>query len=77
MQDVIDLVQHQEFDNLHALFQAPHWLAFFNLNFAGNPGGLFMTAMPIDALHTLENGIFVYGKRAFQLYSEALCKSYH
>jgi len=60
MQDVIDLVQQQEFDNLHALYQAPHWLAFFDLNYGGNLGGLFTAAMPIEALHALENGIFLY-----------------
>jgi len=38
----------------------PHWLTFFDLNYGGNPRGLFTAAMPIEALHALENGIFLY-----------------
>ena len=35
MQDVIDLVQCQKFDNLRTLYQAPHWLAFLTWTMVG------------------------------------------
>ena len=58
MQDMMDLVTNSDFDALENLFQAPHWIAWFDLNYRGNPEGIFSAACPPEPLHALENGIF-------------------
>ena len=34
--------------------------AWFDLDYGGNPEGIFTAACPPEALHALENGIFLY-----------------
>jgi hypothetical protein len=60
MSDVMKLVTDQNWDALAALYQAQHWIAWFDLDYGGNPEGIFSAACPPEALHALENGLFLY-----------------
>ena len=60
MLDIMDLVNRNDTDALEALYQAPHWNAWFNVDFGGNPEGFITAACPPEALHALENGIFMH-----------------
>ena len=43
---------------LYNFYQAPHWIAWFDVDYGGNPEGIFSAACPPEPLHALENGIF-------------------
>lgn len=45
---------HKELD---ALIQAGNWQAFYDIDYGGLPGGVFTTACPPEALHSLKNGL--------------------
>ena len=60
MKDVINLVQEEDGNRLYDLYQAQHWIAWFDLDYGGNPEGIFTAACPPEALHALENGIFLH-----------------
>ena len=60
MQDMMDFVTSNDLDSLYKLYQAPHWIAWYDLNYGGNPEGIFSAACPPEALHALENGIFLH-----------------
>lgn len=40
------------------MYQVPHHVAWFDLDYGGNPEGIFTAACPPEALHALENGIY-------------------
>ena len=58
MQDVMKLVTDKKYEELHNLYQAQHWIAWFDLDYGGNPEGVFTAACPPEALHALENSVF-------------------
>ena len=60
MQDVMNLVTNENYEELYNLYQAQHWIAWFDLDYGGNPEGIFTAACPPEALHALENGIFFH-----------------
>ena len=60
MKDIMDYVKEEKYDALHDLYQAPHWIAWFDLDYGGNPEGIFSAACPPEALHALENGIYFH-----------------
>ena len=60
MQDVMTLVTEEKYKELYNLYQAQHWIAWFDLDYGGNPEGIFTAACPPEALHALENGIFFH-----------------
>ena len=60
MNNVISLVNNKNLEQLQELYQAPHWIPWFDLNYGGNPEGIFTAACPPEALHALENGIYQY-----------------
>ena len=60
MTDVANLVKQRKWDELYDLYQAQHWIAWFDLDYGGNPEGIFTAACPPEALHALENGIFLH-----------------
>ena len=60
MQDVMQLVLDHNGSALFDLYQAQHWIAWFDLDYGGNPEGIFTAACPPEALHALENGIFLH-----------------
>ena len=46
MNDVITLVNNKNLEQLQELYQAPHWIPWFDLNYGGNPEGIFTAACP-------------------------------
>ena len=40
------------------MYQVPHNVAWFYLDYGGNPEGIFTTVCPPEALHAIENGIY-------------------
>src|SRR5687767_15364433 len=58
MNDVMTLVNQRDTETLEDLYQVPHWVAWFYLDYGGNPEGIFTAACPPEALHALENGIY-------------------
>ena len=64
MDDIMSMVVAQDWDGLHALHQAPCWNPFFDVCYGGNPGGIFTAACPAEALHALENGLFLHSLKA-------------
>ena len=58
MKNVMNLVNQQNVDALTKLYQVPHWVAWYDLDYGGNPKGIFTAACPPEALHALENGIY-------------------
>ena len=60
MQDIINLLISENYEELYDLYQAQHWIAWFDLDYGGNPEGIFTAACPPEALHALENGIFLH-----------------
>jgi len=65
MQDVMDNVERNNTKYLEDLYQAPHWIAWFDLDYGGNPEGILSAACPPEVLHALENGIFLHILRQF------------
>lgn len=70
MKDVMQFVHKQDGNALYDLYQAQHWIAWFDLDYGGNPEGIFTAACPPEALHALENGIFLHVLR--ELFAEML-----
>jgi hypothetical protein len=64
MDDIATMVEMQDFAELHALHQAPCWNPFFDVCYGGHPGGIFTAACPAEALHALENGLFLHSLKA-------------
>ena len=58
MDDIIQLVNDQEWDELDSLYQAPFWNPFFEVDYGANPHGIFLSACPPEGLHALEQGVF-------------------
>ena len=58
MQDIMDLVTNENYEELYHLYQAQHWIAWFDLDYGGHLEGIFTAACPPEALHALENGLF-------------------
>lgn len=65
MQDVMDLVTEQDEEALKELYQVPHWVAWYDLDYGGNPEGIFTAACPPEPLHALKNGIYQHAIREF------------
>ena len=60
MQDIKDLFNGQKFQEMYDMYQAQHDNAWFQLDYGGNPEGIFTAACPPEALHALENGIIAH-----------------
>ena len=60
MTAVAENVKMNNTEYLHKLYQNPHWDAWFDLDYGENPEGIFTAACPPEALHALENGIFMH-----------------
>jgi len=60
MKDIQELVLNQDNERLYDLMQSKHWQAFFNIDYGGEPGGVFTVACPPEALHAIENGIILH-----------------
>ena len=60
MNNAIHLVAEKRWKRLSDLYQAQHWISWFDLDYGGNPEGIFSAACPPEALHALENGIFLH-----------------
>ncbi|HEY9299394.1 MAG TPA: hypothetical protein VIQ31_24145, partial [Phormidium sp.] len=60
MGDIMALVNEEKYEQLYNLYQAQHWIAWFDLDYGGNPEGIFSAACPPEALHALENGIYFH-----------------
>ncbi len=58
MTDVMKLVSEGNKSALSVLYQVPHWVAWFDLDYGGNHEEIFTAACPPEALHALENGIY-------------------
>ena len=58
-------VIEQKGNALFDLYQAQHWIAWFDLDYGGNEEGIFTAACPPEGLHALENGIFLHVLREF------------
>ena len=54
------LVWDKKWERLNTIFQAQHWIAWFDLDYGGNPEGIFTAACPPKPLLALENGIFLH-----------------
>lgn len=57
MEDVKQMIINHEYQSLFNMYQAQHWIAWFDIDYRGNPEGIFTAACPPEALHALENGI--------------------
>ena len=64
MERIKDMVIAQDWDSLYDLHQAPCWNPFFDVCYGGYFGGIFMAACPAEALHALENGLFLHALKA-------------
>ena len=58
MDSIIKLVNDEEWTELDALYQAPFWNPFFEVDYGANPYGIFLAACPPEGLHALEQGVF-------------------
>src|SRR5688500_3724300 len=64
----MDHVTNNDKNDLYRLVQALHWIAWFDIDYGGNPEGIFSAACPPEGLHALENGIFLHVLR--ELFNE-------
>jgi hypothetical protein len=64
MEKIKALVIAQDWKALFDLHQAPCWNPFFDLCYGGFFGGIFTAACPAEALHALENGLFLHALKA-------------
>ena len=71
MNDVRQLYLDGNYKAMEDMYQHPHDLAFFHVDYGGEPGGIFTAAMPIEGLHCLENGIISHCLH--QLFSDDDC----
>ena len=64
MEDMMQLSlnkhKEEERQKLRNMLQTPNWLAFYNVDYGGSPGGVFTAACPPEALHSLENGLILH-----------------
>ena len=60
MKDVMKKVQENNNEYLESIYQAKHWIVWFDLDYGENPKGIFTATCPPEALHALENGIFLH-----------------
>lgn len=58
MEDIVSLVNNEEWGDLEDLYQAQCWNPFFEIDYGSNPSGVFVAACPPEGLHALEQGIF-------------------
>ena len=58
MEDMINLVNNEAWEDLDALYQAQCWNPFFEIDYGSNSSGVFVAACPPEGLHALEQGIF-------------------
>src|SRR5687767_3572150 len=58
MKDIMSLVSEADVDALNESYQVPHYVAWFDLDYGGNPKGIFTATCLPEALHALENGIY-------------------
>jgi hypothetical protein len=77
MSDVMKFVTDQNQEALAALYQAQHWIAWFDLDYGGNLEGIFSAACPPEDLHALENGLFcMFWKSFLRKYLKVLYVSF-
>ena len=57
MEDIIQLVNDECWDDLALLYQAQFWNPFFEVDYGGNTSGIFLAACPPKGLHALEQGV--------------------
>jgi hypothetical protein len=60
MEDIISMLVSQDWNGLHSLHQAPCRNSFFDVCYGVYVGGMFTAACPAEALHALENGLFLH-----------------
>ena len=60
MQDNKSMVIEENWKELHILYQAHRWVAWFNLGYGGNLKSIFTPACLPEALHALENEIVLH-----------------
>lgn len=70
MEDIKQLCLERKKEELKTMLQSPNWMAFYNIDYGGLPGGVFTTACPPEALHSLENGLVLHCLK--QLFEEVL-----
>ena len=58
MKDIMEMVDHQRWQDLEDLYQSQCWNPFFEVAYGANPAGIFLAACPPEGLHALEQGIF-------------------
>ena len=58
MEDIMEMVDHQRWQDLEDLYQSQCWNPFFEVDYGANPAGIFLAACPPEGLHALEQGIF-------------------
>ena len=58
MEDIIQLVNDECWDDLALLYQAQFWNPFFEVDYGANTSGIFLAACPPKGLHALEQGVF-------------------
>ena len=55
--DVRQLYLSGNYKAMEDMYQHPHDLAFFHVDYGGKPGSIFTAALPIEGLLCLENSI--------------------
>ena len=58
MEDIMEMVNDEQWEELEALYQAQCWNPFFDVDYGANVSGIFVAACPPEGLHALEQGIF-------------------
>ena len=58
MEDIMEMVDQQWWEELEDLYQAQCWNPFFDVDYGANVSGIFVAACPPEGLHALEQGIF-------------------
>jgi hypothetical protein len=57
-EDIMDMVNKEQWEELEALYQAQLWNPFFDVDYGASPYGIIFAACPPEGLHALEQGIF-------------------
>ena len=61
MKDIMNYLVTENYRELFDLYQAQHWIAWFDLDYGGHPEGIFTVACPPEALHAFGKwNIFSY-----------------
>ena len=66
----MEKVQQNNKEYLENIYQAKHWIAWFDLDYGGNLEGIFTAACPPKALHAQKRYIFAYSATILQFYFE-------